>query len=602
MKFGKVSDDDVAMSLYEPDSTVDAIVLCEYGYFNPRDLRFHYMIRYKIFTKEGLNSLIMTLPVKYKSEVKGMVYNMVDGSVEESKMKNESIFQERLIGSYTRVRVAPPDAREGSVIDIRYAMDLLPREWNFQKTIPVLWSELVIPSNEYITFNKRFIGYEPLHINTHSRWVAKDMPSFLPEPFINSKNNYMTTMFMEIAKVHVHDLNIFEDYSTTWNAVSEYYYDNRSYGDYLRASATYLNDAAKEIQAASEGDKALVFNALDKIQAEVKWTKVNDFYPDISLKEIYTREKTGTAADMNFLLLKLLQKLDIECYPLLMSTRSEGYINPMFPSRSRFNYTACYVKIDDEFHVIDASDKYYGPELLKPACLNGAGFIITTNGGKWVDIVPDKMSKRMVNCILRIEEDGFVEGTMKVQYGDYAAASFRKNREEFNTEEEYLEEFEQDHPGIFVMDYTVENLDKDRGSISETFEVEIDGSANVGGGMIHIDPVMIDRLEENPFKLEQRECPVDFAYGRNSMYVLSLNIPDGYVAEQLPAPIKLVNTDKSATFQCNVNQTGASLQLMYRMSINKPVFYQKEYEELRRFYSIIVNKESEPIILKKVSP
>lgn len=606
MKFGKVSQEEVAMTVYEPDSTVDAIVLCEYGYFNPRDLRFHYTIRYKIITKEGLNSLIMSLPVSSKSDVRGMVYNMVDGSVVESKMKKESIYQERVIGSYSRIRIAPPDAREGSVIDINYSMPGLPREWNFQKMIPVLWSELVIPSNEYITFSKRFIGYEPLYKTDHYRWVAKDMPAFLPEPYISSRNNYMTTMFLEISQVHINGghngSGVFEDYGSTWNAVAKYYDEHTSYGDILRASASYLKDAAEEIHAASEGEKELVFNALDRIQAEVKWSKVNDFYPANSLRDVYVKDKTGTSADMNVLFLKLLQKLDIECYPLLMSTRSEGYINPMFPTRSRFNYTSCYVSIDGEFHVIDASDKYYGPELLKPACLNGAGFVLRQGKGGWVDIAPDKMSRRMVNCMLSVGEDGMVEGTMQVQHGDYAAASYRKNREDFNTEDEYLEEFEQDHPGIFVMDYQVQNLDKDRGSIAETFEVEIDGNTNVGGGLIHIDPVMIDRLEENPFKLETRECPVDFAYGRNSMYVLTLIIPDGFVAEQLPAPIKLVTADKSGIFQCNVVQSGNSLQLMYKMTIKKPVFMQAEYEELRGFYNLIVNKESEPIILKRANP
>ncbi len=48
----------------EPDSTVDAAVLCEYGSFDPYKLSFSYMVRYKIFSKEGLNSLIMSIPVQ----------------------------------------------------------------------------------------------------------------------------------------------------------------------------------------------------------------------------------------------------------------------------------------------------------------------------------------------------------------------------------------------------------------------------------------------------------------------------------------------------------------------------------------------------------
>ena len=606
MKYGKVSKEEVALKVYEPDSTVDAVVLCEYGEFRPDELKFHYAIRYKIFTKEGLDNLIMSIPVETKSAVSGMVFNMVDGKIVESKMKKESMYEERVIGSYSRMRIAPPDAREGSVIDISYSYRGLPSEWNFQKMIPVLWSELVIPWSEYYSFNKRVTGYEPLSEGSQYRWVAKDMPAFLPEPYISSGNNYMTTMFIEISEIHIpensYNTGYHERFSTSWDEVSQYYYDHLGYGVVLRESAGFLNDAAEEVKSASATEKELVCNALDRIQADVKWNKRNRLFPTSPFREVYVKDKTGSSADMNFLFLKLLEKLDIDCYPMLLSTRSEGCINPMFPTLNRFNYTVSYVKIGDAFHVIDASDKYYGSELLKPTCLNGAAFLVTREKGEWVDIVPDKMSRKLINCSLSVAEDGFVQGKMQVQYADYAAASFRENQEDYTTQDEYLQDFEQDNPGIFVMDYEVENLDKNQGIVSEIFEVEIDGNTNVGAGLIHIDPVMMDRLEENPFKLETRKCPVDFAYGRNRMYNLTLNIPDGFVVEQLPVPINLMTSDKSGVFQFNVTQIGNTIQLMYNIVIKKPVFLQAEYEELRSFYNLIVNKEAEPIILKRANP
>ena len=501
MKYGKVSKEEVALKVYEPDSTVDAVVLCEYGEFRPDELKFHYAIRYKIFTKEGLDNLIMSIPVETKSAVRGMVFNMVDGKIVESKMKKESMYEERVIGSYSRMRIAPPDAREGSVIDISYSYRGLPSEWNFQKMIPVLWSELVIPWSEYYSFNKRVTGYEPLSEGSQYRWVAKDMPAFLPEPYISSGNNYMTTMFIEISEIHIpensYNTGYHERFSTSWDEVSQYYYDHLGYGVVLRESAGFLNDAAEEVKSASATEKELVCNALDRIQADVKWNKRNRLFPTSPFREVYVKDKTGSSADMNFLFLKLLEKLDIDCYPMLLSTRSEGCINPMFPTLNRFNYTVSYVKIGDAFHVIDASDKYYGSELLKPTCLNGAAFLVTREKGEWVEIVPDKMSRKLINCSLSVAEDGFVQGKMQVQYADYAAASFRENQEDYTTQDEYLQDFEQDNPGIFVMDYEVENLDKNQGIVSEIFEVEIDGNTNVGAGLIHIDPVMMDRLEEN---------------------------------------------------------------------------------------------------------
>lgn len=606
MKYGKVSKEEVIQSHYPADTTVDAAILCEYGEFNSERFTFTHIVRYKIYSKEGLNSLIMSLPVSSKGAVKGVVFNMVDGELVESKMTRESIYQERVIGSYSRMRIAPPDAKAGSVIDISFTLQGLPYEWRFQKRIPVLWSELRIPYSQYVKFNKRFIGYEPLYISTTGRWVGKNMPPFLAEPYISSSNNYMTTMFMEVSEIHLpgnsYNNGINEYYSNSWENVADYFYEHKYYGQILRGSSAYLNEALEELKSMSATEEELVINALERIRADVKWDKHETLFPSRSLREVYVDEKTASSADMNFFLLKLLKKLDLECYPMVMSTRSEGMVNPHFPSRSRFNYTVCYVKIGDEFHVIDAADKYYGYDMLNRSCLNGSGFVVKRENPEWISLSPEKLRNKMISCNLNISEDGFIRGSIKMKHADYAAASFRKQHEKYTTEDEYLEDFEQSNPGIFVMDYSLKNIENDLGNISESFTVEIDGVANVSGGMIYLDPLMVDRLEENPFKLESRQYPVDFASGRSIMYILTLTIPAGYVAEQLPKPINLVTSDKSALFQYNVSQNGSVIQLLSKMTIKKPVFLQDEYEELRDFYSIIVNKGSEPIILKRANP
>ncbi|MCP4312354.1 MAG: hypothetical protein GY790_13910 [Bacteroidetes bacterium] len=606
MKFGKVSNEEVASKYYEPDSTVDAVVLCEYGVFDPEGLSFSHTVRYKIYSKEGLNSLIMSIPVSSKSEVKGMVYNMVGGKVEKSKLTKESIYQERVIGSYSRLRIAPPDAKEGSVIDIRYTMQGLPSEWNFQKTIPVLWSELVIPYSEYFSFNKNFIGYEPLSIGSANRWVAKDMPAFLPEPYVNSSNNYMTTMFLEISEIHISGqgsgTGYYENLSSTWSDVSEYFYDHDHYGVILRGGDGYLSKLADSVRAQSESDLDLMVNALAQIRKDIKWNKRERLFPSGMLRDLYLNDKTGSSTDMNFLFMKLLRKLDIECYPMLIRTRDEGIVNTRFPSRSRFNYTLSYVKVGDQYHIIDAADKYYEHDLLRLNCLNNSGFVVRKTNPEWVEIKPDKKRTKITNVMLDISEDGFIEGNMNVQHSNYAAASFRKLQENYTTQDEYLEDFEQDNSGFFVMEYSVKNLDEEQGIITETFQVEIDGNANVTGGMIYLNPVMIDHMEESPFKLEEREYPVDFGYARNKMYIMSMNIPEGMVVHQLPAPMKLVTVDKSGSYLYNITQSGSTIQIMIKMTTNKPQYLQSEYEELRAFFSIIVNKESEPIILKRANP
>lgn len=606
MRFGKPSLDEVAMKYYGPDSTVDAAVLCEYGYLDQSTLEFTWMIRYKVFTKEGLNYLIMSLPAKSKSVIRGWVFNMEDGEIVKSKITNEFVYEERLFERTTRMRIAPPDAREGSLIDVEYSIRGIPWEWNFQREIPVLWSELILPFSDKLKFNVHFVGYEPLSVSTNTRWVAQNMPAFKPEPYINSEKNYMTTMFIEITEYKTEYstyTSIWRVYTESWEAVSEAFYKSAYYSGLLREQAYFLDDLADSIENTAKNDAEKVSLALDCIRDQVKWNGEKRLWADqeYTLKTVFTKNRTGNSADMNFLFMQLINKLGIECYPMASSLRSEGLINPLYPSLSRFNYTLSYVKIGDRFYIIDASNKHYSFDMLNAACLNQAGFVIKREKGEWVDIIPEKEEKEMINCNMQLNEDGMMKGQVNVQYAGYASAKFREMREEYNTEPEYIEYLEKQHD-IYINDYQSNSDDDDLGPVTEGYRIEIDGNANVTGDMIQLEPVIIGGIGENPFRLDSRRLPVDFAYGKNKMYILNLNLPEGYTTEQIPAPLNLVNTDKSAQFHYSVNQSGNMIQVMYQLTINKAIFLPSEYEELKSFFQMVVLKEKEAVIIKKARP
>jgi hypothetical protein len=606
INFGKPSLDEVAMKFFEPDSTVDAAVLCEFGYLDQSNFEFKWMIRYKVFTKEGLNYLIMSVPAESKSVIKGWVFNMENGRVVKSKITNESIYEERLYERTTRMRIAPPDAREGSVIDVTYSVRGIPWEWNFQRRIPVLWSELNLPFSEWVKFDVNFVGYEPLSVSTNTRWVANNMPAFKTEPYINSEKNYMTTMFIDITEIKTEYTNytrIWRVHTESWDAISDIFYESASYGGLLRENAAFLDGLADSIQQTAHSDAEMVSLALDCIRDQVKWNDETQLWadPENTLRGIFTKEHTGNSADINFLFMQLIKKLGIECYPMASSLRSEGLINPLFPSISRFNYTLSYVKIGNRFYIIDAADKHYPYDMLHAECLNQAGFVIKEDKGEWVDIIPEKVEKEMINCNLQLQEDGMMEGQVNVQYADYASAKFREMREEYKTEIEYLENLEKQYD-VYIEDYQIKGAEVDLGPVTEGYRVEIDGSSNISGDLIQVDPVVIGGVGENPFKRDSRRYPVDFTFGKSKMYMMNLNIPEGYTIEQIPEPVSLVNSDRSAQFRYSVSQNGNLIQVMYQLNIKKTIFLPEEYEELKSFFQMVVLKEKEAVILKKARP
>lgn len=321
-------------------------------------------------------------------------------------------------------------------------------------------------------------------------------------------------------------------------------------------------------------------------------------YPKRSIKEAWDNG-TGTSADMNFIFMVMLRKLGIEFHPVVISQRSRGKINPYYPSLNRLNYTLTLVKVGGNEILIDASDKYAPLGMLPNRCMNGGGFLINDDAGRWIDLVTEEANTRMNSCNLKIDPAGLITGSVSICHRDYGAIAFRRKFDKYVSTDEYLEVFEKENQGILVEGYENDIDDESFGQVTESMTVEIDGNAAGIGEMITFNPVFIDRMDVNPFKLEQRKYPVNFTTPLKEMSIINLNLPEGYTVEQLPEPISLITRDNAAAFSYRSMQNGQNIQLVISLEIKKPLFIENEYEELKMFFNLIVQKEQENIILKK---
>ncbi len=243
--FGKIDKADLEMKYYEPDSSAPAVILCDYGYFSANDYRFRRILRIKILKKEGLAWADKVFPTSMKSDIRGITYNLEEGEIVKEKLKSSSIFSERVNDDYYRMRVAMPNVKVGSVIDIEFGHPLIPKEWRFQDVIPVKWSELVLEPTTILRFRKNMFGYEPLYINTENRYVGKDMPAFKAEPYMNSIENYITKFEFDILDINIP--GYYKTYTTSWEAIRVFLNDHEYFGKAL-TGAMYLNSVAKEIE------------------------------------------------------------------------------------------------------------------------------------------------------------------------------------------------------------------------------------------------------------------------------------------------------------------------------------------------------------------
>ncbi len=110
------------------------------------------------------------------------------------------------------------------------------------------------------------------------------------------------------------------------------------------------------------------------------------------------------------------------------------------------------------------------------------------------------------------------------------------------------------------------------------------------------------RTLENPFKSEDRKYPVNFAYPWEDNFLINIEIPEGYRVESLPKPIALGLPENLGTFKYNISQNGGTINLKASLEINSALIAPQYYSVLKEFYKQLVEKETEKVVLSKISP
>ncbi|MBN1145076.1 MAG: DUF3857 domain-containing protein [Bacteroidales bacterium] len=596
-RFGKVDPADLEMKVYDLDTTAEAVILCDYGEFNTNTFQFTRLKRIKVLKKEGLDQVNGVYNISGSGLIKGMTYNLVDGEIVESKLKNESIFKEQILGDNYRYRVTMPDVRVGSIVDIQYSFPLLPNEWRFQDRIPVRWSELRIPESPYVTFQKSFFGFLPLYVNESGRWVGRNMPALHDEPYMNSLTNYLNKVEIELSNITLPNYSKF--YTSSWDAVNDYLLHHSRFGEKM-SMALFLTEDVKTIEAMNLAELDKMKAACNLVKQKIKWNEEESLYAYTDLNLVY-KKGSGNSAEINLTLVMLLKKLGFNAFPVALSTRENGLISPVFPTIDKLNYVIAGVKHGEKNYLFDATEPYLNPELLPFRVLNGRGRIINDKLSGWIEIKPESAQRETVLCNMKLEETGEMAGTISYTDSDYEAFYFRKNFKSYNSQDEYIQDIESSFPGVTINSSSFKNIDSVASPVTEKYEVSLTGYASNLGEMISINPLLIEKKESNPFKMENRKYPIDYGHPIKNRYIITISLPDGYEVSELPKSCNLVLPDKAASFVYLAKQNGNTIQLTAIFEINKTLFLENEYQLLKEFYNQVISKHAEVIILKKVT-
>ena len=190
-------------------------------------------------------------------------------------------------------------------------------------------------------------------------------------------------------------------------------------------------------------------------------------------------------------------------------------------------------------------------------------------------------------------------GTLGYSKFDYAALDFRNDYKKYVNEELYIEKKLEENPNLQIFEYEIENVDSIYKPVKEKYQIVLDNEVDVIGNEILLYPLLLEHFNENPFNSENRNYPVDFGYCREETGTIIINIPENFKVISLPEGCNMKMPDNDAVFMYKAVQVGSAIQISFKYGINKPLFMENEYQDLRAFFNQIVLKYAQPITLNR---
>lgn len=638
IQLGKVTVAELEQKSHPKDTSAVAAVLfakAKTVFKIDRDQHFkavhEYNVKIKIYKKEGLALANQEIPyyIGYK-QLKpeflrvedAATFNLVDGKIKKVKVNNGEVFKEKVNASWKTATVVFPDARIGSIIEFKYVItseniQAFPN-FKFQRSIPVDYAEYVseIPVNYQYkiltnglfpiqskvetksgsqSYENRFGQTESLqYMSKVVTLTAAEIPALKSEDYVDNAENYRASVDHELELIQFPNDPV-RNFSQTWEGLTQTIYKDEDFGVQLKKKDYFL-EPLKLAVAGVEAKDERIKKVFSLVQDRMSWNNKNGFYTQDGVEKAWVNQ-TGNVAEINLMLVSMLNMAGIESYPVLISTVDNGV--PAFPNQNSFNYVVACSIIDGKKVLMDATNKFTTPGIVPAKVLNWSGRLVRQNGqSEEMSMTEPVVSKRSCSIVCELKPDGTFQGKSRIQMSDLSGFEFRERFSGTN-KESYIERLEQLYDGIAIQNYSVSNENRSAGPVVETFDFYSDKHCEAIGEKLYVDPMLFFTINVNPFTSDVRLMPVFFGYPRHSRYIISFKIPEGYAVESLPDPISITTGENIVSFKLACQGTGNSVTISASYETGQMLVGSDFYPSIRQFFGQMVEKEKQKIVLKK---
>lgn len=631
--FGKVPSAQLEMTSYEADVSAAAVILHDYGNIEVEAGNSHFGYiqtfsrcrRIKILKKGGLDYGDISIPYYSYKDRERIIYIEVIVTLPNGKtytLDDKDFFTEKQSKYWSAKKIALPKLEVGAVIDYYYkieSVDLVQlREWHFQREIPVQLSQLTINFDRNFSYMYLFQGFEGMEktekgkntilkdsisfaLLEPKRFTVNNVPALRTEPFITTLDDYRLRIRFQCTE-YLTPNKVIEEILSDWSTINKDMLINQYFGaqykkkmhcgKILKAASSILENNLPTLEKA----QALY----DFVNKNIEINQISSIYVRTSLNEAFEK-KIATKSEANLMLLALLQAAEIESYPVLISTRDNGYSMPKHPILDQFNRVLVYVIAEEKGHFVEEGNTLRPFGELSRASMNREGFLLKEGGGNWLKIATEK-SKKVFISDFDLDSEAKLRGKISANYSGAAASKSRRDWINNKGEKSWVQKLENGILDFELKAVTVENKEELEKPFKVHFNGNFNGAAQSIGDFVYINPFIFSDYSENPFKSETRQYPVDSPYPFSNQFIINIRYnAEEYKMEELPKNTKLELPDKAVTLRYAAKERAPGwIQITYALSVNKPYFPVHIYSGLRSLFDITSEKLGEQIVLKKL--
>jgi hypothetical protein len=624
-KWGEIPPEDLAMTVYDKDSSATGVVLQALGTMavifgrTGLDAYFSEHRRIKILDPAAYEKGNIEIPYYYyggSSKVSKLEVQVFYPNGENQKIDSDEVFTERK-SKYVKVKkVFVPNLQKGCVLEYRYdvkfekSLAYFLRPWYFESDLPTRYSEIRLEYPSNILYqcllkdpNKLIQVSDKFERDSRVQYYHVEYaPAVKEEPFITTTDDYTDQVSFFLSHYKDSYENVQKIMPDSWLVLAKEIFEQSEIGDATnpkgKSGKDLFNAFKAEYPLENDSVAGIAEHALRFVARNIAFNGDYDNWPDQSPDKAFEK-RTGSSSDINTALLSVLRHAQLEAYPVMVSTIENGKFQITYPSIEGFNSLIVALKHNDSWILLDATSPFVKFGNLTAAHYNEIGWLMDPKMDDWLEFgTPESSDVWLVD--LKLDEEGNAKGKITVQADGNEALQWRRALDKATPQAFVLEEFFDKNEAIAIDSVRVIGGDDFGKPLQLKFNASFKEFATIANEFMYCSPVVHRMFSAPPFKATKRTLPVSMVFPIKQDYVVNLELPKGYVLEELPKPetTKLANNAGRAGVACSQPMPG-KVQIAIKNRLVQTEFSNEEYPVLKQFFDAISKNSDIQLTLKK---